>query len=199
MKIHIGSGTVYLKGWVNVDVPAPFCYLASERPDLVKKFQTTEEQGYYAKHKKKTLAKFRQGAEITEYVCDRYGSFSFLPIKSSEGTEILARQSFEHLSITEARLALREMNRALAMSGTLRLDVPDADATLRLLKKTKDDFYIRHYLGPRKTEFGYHCMGYNRDTLRRLANEYGFTLYGDEDNIHLYPAITLVFNKIRDL
>jgi hypothetical protein len=34
MKIHIGCGTVYLKDYVNVDLPCEFCFLAQDRPRL---------------------------------------------------------------------------------------------------------------------------------------------------------------------
>ena len=148
MKLHIGCGTVYLKDWINVDLPSSTCYLTEERPDLVKAYLTTEKKGYYARHKKQSISKFRRGSLVSEYVCDRYGSFFNLPCRTSNATEILARQSFEHLSITEAKTALKEMNRVLCSRGLLRIDVPDADETLRKLKQTKDDFYIRHYLGP---------------------------------------------------
>jgi predicted SAM-dependent methyltransferase len=195
MKLHIGSGTVYLKGWVNVDMPTPNCFLASERPDLVEKWGTTELEGYYAKHAKKTIDDFRKGSLIQEYVCDRYGSFHFLPAPTASVMEILARQSFEHMSITEAKLALDEIKRVLDIEGVVRIDVPDNDETLRMLKETKDDFYIRHFLGPRKGDFGNHCMSYTKEGLISLMREKGFNYIYEEPNIHNYPAFTLVFEK----
>ena len=50
LRIHVGSGTVLLRpDWVNVDLPTDRCFLASERPDLVEAYATTE-QHYYARH-----------------------------------------------------------------------------------------------------------------------------------------------------
>lgn len=192
MRMHIGSGTVYLRDWVNVDLPTPNTFLAVDRPDLVEKWVTTEDQ-YYAKHAKKTIEEFRHGAMVQEYVCDRYGSFHFLPASPGEVDEILARQSFEHLSLTEAKAALAEMKRVLTVAGVVRIDVPDNDETLRLLKETKDDFYIRHFLGPRQGNFGNHCMSYTRDGLKALMLECGFRFMEEEKNIHMYPAFTLKF------
>ena len=49
LKLHVGCGTVYLEGYVNLDVPvAGYSFLASERPDLVEKNRTSVER-YYKK------------------------------------------------------------------------------------------------------------------------------------------------------
>lgn len=195
MKLHIGCGTVYLKGWVNVDLPGPDCHLAQDRPDLVERYATTEEEGYYARHAK-TLEDLRKGPLAQDYVCDRYGSYHFLPAKPESASEILARHSFEHLSITEARRALVHLNQALEPNGILRLDVPNHDETLKLFGETKDPFYIRHLLGPRRGDFGFHCMSYTPERLERLASDYGFRFAGTEPNIHLYPAFCLRLQKV---
>lgn len=195
MKLHIGCGTVYLKDWVNVDLPGPDCHLVQDRPDLVERYATTEEEGYYARHKK-SLEDLRAGPLSQEYVCDRYGSYDFLPVRPESVKEILARHSFEHLSITEARRALVKLNQALEPNGILRLDVPNHDETLRLFADTKDPFYIRHLLGPRRGDFGHHCMSYSPEQLRKLVMEYGFRLEGQEPDIHLYPAFCLRFRKV---
>lgn len=198
MKLHIGCGTVYLKGWVNVDLPGEQCFLASERPDLVERYATTEEEGYYARHKK-SLEDLRTGPLSQDYVCDRFGSYDFLPVQPENAKEILARHSFEHLSITEARRALVKLNKALEPLGILRLDVPDHEQTLKLYAETKDSFFVRHLLGPRRGDFGHHCMSYSETQLEKLVSEYGFRLEDKEPNIHLYPAFCLRFHKARAL
>lgn len=191
MKLHIGCGSVYLHGWVNVDVPSPLTFLAADRPDLVERLGTTEDR-YYARHQDKNINVLRSGPLQQEYVCDRYGSFSFLPV--AEFTrEILTRQSFEHLSSTEAVTALIVMRASLAPGGLLRIDVPDHDETLRLYKETGDDFYKRHLLGPRRDDFGYHMRSYTRESLKRLVEREGFSMLCEEPNIHFFPAFCLRF------
>ncbi len=185
-KLHIGCGTVYLDDWINVDVPSSDCHLATDRPDLVDKYRTTSDN-YYARHKK-TVEDLRKGPLHQEYVCDRYGSYEFLPAAPGTITEILARHSFEHLSITEARRALVLMNRILAADGQLVLDVPDHEATLRLYRETGDEFFVRHLLGPRRNDWGFHCMSFTPERLDGLLHDYGFSLIADEPNIHVYPA-----------
>ncbi len=196
-KLHIGCGTVYLADWINVDLPSPDCHLATDRPDLVERYRTVYD-AYYARHQK-TIEDLRKGPLKQEYVCDRYGSYTFLPVAPGTVDEILARHSFEHLSRTEARAALVCLNKAMKLGGELVLDVPDHDETLRLYKETGDAFYVRHLLGPRRNDFGYHCMSYTPERLTALVREYGFEITGGEPNIHIYPAFCLRFAKQREI
>lgn len=194
MNLHIGSGSVYLLFYINIDVPAPDTYLAADRPDLVERWQTTEDK-YYAMHHDKTIESLAAGPLQQEYVCDRFGDFSFLPVKDGYATEILTRQAFEHLSIAEARVALSNMYRALAPGGILRIDVPHHTETLSLLMETRNPFYVRHLIGPRRGEYGFHMMSYDRSTLKKLVQEAGFWYVSEEPNIHFFPAFCLRFLK----
>lgn len=195
MRLHVGSGTVYLApNWINIDLPGPHTFLAQDRPDLVDRYLAADED-YYARHKDKTLGSMSKGPLEQECVCDRYGSFDFLPCGDGEADEILARHVFEHLSLREARAALRESSRVLRHYGLLRLDVPDHEQSLQLLMSTQNQFYLRHVLGPRRNEFGYHLVGYDRKRLTALVESCGYSLVAEEPNIHLYPAFCLRFVK----
>lgn len=195
MKLHIGCGTVYLDGYTNIDMPSPNTFLAEKRPDLVRRWKTTDAQ-YYAKHEDKSVATLRQGPLDQEMVCDVYGSFDNIPAPYWSVDELLARHVFEHLSLNEAHKALDQVDAIMQPNGLLRLDVPDHEETLRLYHKTGDEFYIRHLLGPRKNERGFHVMSYTRDRLRKLVEEHGFVFVKEElPNIHIYPAFTLCFVK----
>lgn len=194
MKMHIGSGSVYLEGWTNVDVPGPRTFLAELRKDLVERWKTTDD-AYYARHGDKTQDSLRAGPLDQEYVCDTFGSFADIPAPAWTVDEILARHSFEHLSITEARKALSEVDGVLKEGGLLRLDVPDHEATMQKFRETGDEFYMRHLLGPRRTDHGFHMMSYTRDRLKALVEEFNFIYIGEEPNIHFYPAFCLRFVK----
>ncbi len=194
MKIHIGCGSVYLKGWGNVDVRGAKTFLAADRPDLVKKYET-EECNYFARHQAVTVESLAAGPLDQEYVCDFYGDFENLPGSYWNSDEVLARHSFEHLSITEAHRALDSIDSIMASGGILRLDVPDHSETLRLYRESGDPFYVRHLLGPRRNEFGFHMMSYTPDRLRALVESHGFLYVGEEANIHVYPAFCLRFVK----
>lgn len=194
MKVHVGCGTVFLEGYRNVDVRAPGVFLASERPDLVEKYKTTDSD-YYGRHKDKTIESMRSGPKEQDYVCDEFATFFDLPGSSGTLDEVLARHSFEHLSITEADKALIEIERKLKPGGILRLDVPDHEGTLQEFKKTGDEFYIRHLLGPRRGDYGYHMMSYTRERLRGLVESHGLKFVCEEANIHVYPSFCLRFYK----
>lgn len=196
MKIHVGSGTVYLRGWKNVDLPGPGAFLATERPDLAEAWGTTEEEGYYARHAAISQDSLRAAGAVTkEIVCDAWGSFDRLPCGIGEATEILARQVFEHLSMREARLALDECDRALAPGGVLRLDVPDQEETLKRYRVTGDAFFERHVVGTRRNEHAYHVMAHTRPGLIALVEEFGLKYEAEEPNVHFYPAFCLRFRK----
>ncbi len=191
MRLHIGCGSVYLRDWVNVDLPFPNVFLAADRPDLVESLGTDEED-YYGRHGKKTIETLRQPI-FQEMVCDRYGAFEFLPVAPQSVDEILTRQCFEHLSIAEAHRALDRMKAVLKPAGFLRIDVPDHDETFRKLIETGDSFFARHLMGPRSNDRGYHMMSYTREALKKLVESHGFCFPQEEPNIHLYPAICMRF------
>lgn len=193
-KVHVGCGDVYLKDYINCDLRGMNTYLASDRPDLVDKNGTTEDN-YYGNKKDRNTESVKAGLEKKEIVVDEYASFFDLPGSSWTLDEILSRQVFEHLSIGEAHRALDECDKKLAPGGILRIDVPDHEGTLLKFKETKDEFYIRHLLGPRGNDYGYHMMSYNKDGLISLVESHGFIFEKEEENIHFYPALCLRFRK----
>lgn len=194
MRLHVGCGSVLLKDYVNIDLPLPHVFLSKERPDLVERFITTEDN-YYGRHEDKTADSLRGGAVTKETCCDVYGSFAFLPARDGTVSEILARQCFEHLDRREAGEAIKECERVLKVDGILRLDVPDADETIRKYRETGDEFFIRHLLGPRRDLHGCHT-DYTRHMLKSFVMNSDFICEGEEKNPHFYPAFTMRFRKI---
>lgn len=193
MRLHVGCGSVFLRDYVNIDLPLPNVALAKDEPGLVEEFITTEDR-YYARHEGKGISDWRKGPQIVKTVCDSYGAFHFLPARNETCTEVLARQVLEHLAVPQAREAIKECFRVLAWGGHLRIDVPDPEATLELYRETGDKFYFRHLFGPRLDVFGYHTP-YSRASLTHLVAEAGFNLVQEEENIHSYPAFCLRFVK----
>ena len=198
MRLHLSSGTIYLTdGWLNIDVPGPRVWLASERPDLVARYSTTEAD-YYGRHRDHAnLNAFRAGPQQADYLADAYGRWDCIPCRDGEATDILARQSFEHLSLADAHRALEEAWRVLMPGGRLRMSVPDHDATLLAFIETRDLVLLRHLLGPRNTPTGYHLMSYNATSLDALVCEHGFEAGDDEPSPHAYPAICMSWEKCR--
>lgn len=194
MKLHVGCGSIYLQDWLNVDLPLAHVALAKDEPGLVEEYVTTEDR-YYARHEGKTVDDWRKGPNIVRTVCDAYGAFHFLPARSESCSEILSRQVFEHLNVTQGREAIKECFRVLQWGGRLVIDVPDPEKTLELYRETGDTFYLRHLFGPRLDIFGHHTF-YTRDSLTHLVADSGLRLDQEEENIHGYPAFCLRFVKI---
>jgi SAM-dependent methyltransferase len=192
VRLHLSSGTVYLtNGWLNVDLPCQRVWLATERPDLVTRYATTSDD-YYGRHRDHdTLASFACGAESVEYVADTYGAWSCIPARDGTVTELLARQSFEHLALSNAHHALDEVRRVLAPGGVLRLSVPDHDATLHAFIETRSLVLLRHLLGPRNSPEGFHLMSYSRASLDALVCSHGFEAGKDEPSPHAYPSLCM--------
>ena len=196
MKLHIGCGCVYLTdGWTNVDQTGKTIFLAKDRPDLVERWGTTE-QDYYARHGgvgEHTVAT----PQMHESVCDAYGDMCALPFADGSADEILCRQVFEHLSIREARQCLAEFNRVLKTGGVLRIDVPDHQAALEAYRETGREFFKRHIIGSQKCDSAWHVMGWTKSGLVAIGSEYGFLYDMEERNVHFYPAFCLRFLKCR--
>jgi hypothetical protein len=193
VKLHLSSGTVYLTdGWLNIDVPGPRVWLASERHDLVERYSTTASD-YYGRHRDHdAISAFRSGPQSSEYLADVYGRWECIPCRDGEATELLARQSFEHLALSQAHTALEETRRVLVPGGgVLRLSVPDHDETLKAFIATQDLVFLRHLLGPRNSPNGYHLMSYNRTSLDTLVRQHGFGPGEDEPSPHAYPSICM--------
>lgn len=195
-KLHLSSGTVYLTdGWTNIDVPGSRVFLAPERPDLVERYATVEAD-YYGRHRDHdAIAAFRNGPQPSEYLADVYGKWDCIPCRDGEATELLARQSFEHLALSDAHVALEEARRVLARDGVLRLSVPDHDATLKAFIATQDLVFLRHLLGPRNSPNGFHLMSYNRASLDALVQSHGFEPGEDEPSPHAYPSLCLKWKR----
>jgi SAM-dependent methyltransferase len=194
MRLHVGCGSVFLAEWTNVDLPLKDVFLAKERPDLVERFLTTEDN-YYGRHDDKTADSLRGGPVTKETCCDVYGSFAFLPARDGTVSEIYSVQCFEHLDRKEAVAAVQECARVLKTGGILRIDIPDADETIRQYRATGDEFFLRHLFGPRRNLYGFHTH-YTRDMLRELVHDHGFDFIREDAHQHFYPAFALRFIKV---
>ncbi len=198
IRCHCGSGLIYLTdGFVNVDVIGSGAGLAKDHPAAVKKWGTTSD-AYYARMSHVTQEQCERGLtpDYSQQVVDCYGSFMAMPFDDESVSEILSRQVFEHLSITEARMALMESRRVLVPGGILRISVPDIPATLEKYRETGENFFKRHLTGTQRNSFGWHCMSWSRSGLIGFLEEYGFACDGDDVNPHFYPSICLKFSKV---
>jgi SAM-dependent methyltransferase len=191
-KLHVGCGTVYLDGYVNLDVEVPgYSFLASERPDLLERNRTTVDRYYKVEESRATLEGGPRGAQ--HCVVDRYADLRALPYERDSVDEIRSVQSLEHLDMKEGPRVLRHWRDLLRPGGVLHVDVPDFEETARQLLAQPDEpskeWYYRLVYGSQKNAYAFHKNGFSPARLEWMLREAGFREVRHVPNtIHFYPV-----------
>jgi hypothetical protein len=192
IRLHVGCGTVYLDGYVNLDVPVEgYSFLASERPDLVEGNRTTVDR--YYKHEESRATLERGPGRPQHCVVDRYAPMDALPYPANSVDEIRSVQCLEHVSMREGPRILRHWYETLKPGGVLHVDVPDFEETARQLLAQPDEaskeWYYRLVYGSQKNAYAYHKNGFSPARLERMLREAGFREVRHLPNtIHFYPV-----------
>ena len=192
LRLHVGCGTVYLDGYVNLDVEVPgYSYLASERPDLADLNRTTVDRYYKNVESQATLEK---GPGRPQYcVVDRYARVDQLPFEVGTVDEIRSVQVLEHMDMKQAPFVLRHWFEKLKPGGVCHVDVPDFEETARQLLAQPDepakDWFYRLIYGSQKNAYAYHRNGFSPARLEMLLRGAGFRDVRHLPNtIHFYPV-----------
>jgi hypothetical protein len=192
LKLHVGCGTVYLDGYVNLDVEVPgYSYLATERPDLADRNRTTVDRYYKVEESRETLEHGPRRAQVC--VVDRYADLRSLPYEPDTADEIRSVQSLEHLDMKEGPVVLRHWRDILKSGGVLHVDVPDFEETARQLLAQPDEpskeWYYRLVYGSQKNLYAFHKNGFSPARLEWMLREAGFREVRHVPNtIHFYPV-----------
>jgi SAM-dependent methyltransferase len=192
LKLHVGCGTVYLDGYVNLDVEVPgYSFLASERPDLLERNRTTVDRYYKVEETRETLEGGPRGEQ--HCVVDRYADLRALPYERDTVDEIRSVQSLEHLDMREGPRVLRHWRDLLRPGGLLHVDVPDFEETARQLLAQPDEpskeWYYRLVYGSQKNAYAFHKNGFSPARLEWMLREAGFREVRHVPNtIHFYPV-----------
>lgn len=192
-RLHIGCGTVYLDGYVNIDVEVPgYSFLASERPDLLERNRTTVDCYYKKEESQATLE--HGPSEPQACVVDRYAPIHDLPYEPNSVDEIRSVQVLEHVGYKQAPPILAHWYELLKPGGVAHVDVPDFEETARQLLAQPDepskDWYYRLIYGSQKNPYAYHKNGFSPARLERLLKEAGFReVRHIENTIHFYPVV----------
>lgn len=192
LKLHVGCGTVYLDGYVNLDVEVPgYSFLAAERPDLLERNRTTVDRYYKVEESRATLEGGPRGAQ--HCVVDRYADLRALPYERDSVDEIRSVQSLEHLDMKEGPRVLRHWRDLLRPGGMLHVDVPDFEETARQLLAQPDEpskeWYYRLVYGSQKNAYAFHKNGFSPARLEWMLREAGFREVRHVPNtIHFYPV-----------
>ena len=192
LRLHVGCGTVYLDGYVNIDVEvAGYSFLAGERPDLMARNRTTVDRYYKQEESRATL---EHGPRETQAcVVDRYAAIDALPYPPNSVDEIRSVQVLEHVSMKDAPRVLQHWFETLKPGGVAHVDVPDFEETARQLlaepDEAKKDWHYRLVYGSQKNTYAFHKNGFSPARLERLLREAGFREVRHlENRIHFYPV-----------
>ena len=192
IRLHVGCGTVYLDGYVNLDVEVPgYSFLAGERPDLLAKNRTTLDRYYKLEESRATLEGGPQAPQFC--VVDRYARVDALPYPPDSVDEIRSVQVLEHVGMKEAPRVLRHWCEVLRPGGLVHVDVPDFEETARQLLAQPDepskDWYYRLVFGSQKNAFAFHKNGFSPQRLEMLLSAAGFREIRQQPNtLHFYPV-----------
>lgn len=190
-RLHVGCGSIYLKGYINLDVSGFHPY---ERPDLVE-VNSTSITDYYGR-RGEPASDVIEVPPPQETVLDCIGDMRDLPYSGID--KIVCIQAFEHLTRSDADRTLLNWWNCLKLGGIVIISVPDPVATLELLKEDNRgirDFAIRHMMGSGTNVYALHHWAYTEANLRSLLTGYGFVDIERLPNIHFYPAIILKARK----
>jgi SAM-dependent methyltransferase len=196
MKLHLGCGSVYLEGYVNIDSPQNLnAFLAEDRPDLVSRWKTTEDR-YYDNQPPLILNTTRN----LEFVADVLQDITNLTFPGESASKILIVQTFEHLSNTEVEKALKNWHKVLRIHGCLQIHVPDIeesiDQFLNANTRKEREAVARLIFGTRKGPLFYHHYGYTKEGLAKLLEDFGFGHSKFLPTIHPYPSFVISVEKV---
>lgn len=189
MKLHLGNGTVYLDGWINIDIVGE---LALDHPELVKRNKTTVDKYY------KFPFRQNKGYNVTDIIMDaRKLNFS-----DEMFEELLCVNLIDHMKKEDFIDALQEWKRVLKTGGTLIIDVDDRakQAEILVSAETYEEvewalrlIYCDHY-GTGRT----HWWGYTPEYLKHILMTAGFKYVWTRRDyiIHdIYPSFQICVQK----
>jgi hypothetical protein len=180
LKLHLGCGGIYLRGYVNIDNTG---LTVDAAPELVSQNMTTVSD-YYAR-----LDGSMEHLPVRRsVVCDIRGDMEHLPYGIHCVDKILAIQVFEHASIMKSFWLLSYWYARLKYGSPLVLSVPDLYGVWEM----PADQAQRHLFG---TADNRHKAWYTRETLTELLEKAGFAVE-QLPNFHFYPAIVVRATKI---
>lgn len=185
MKLHLGCGRVYLKGYINVDGSAD--YLAHACPAAVLDQVATDPDHYY---------RHDFGQAPSHVVADKVCELSQqLPYTSGSAEEVRMEQVLEHFPAYMVPNLLKEIHRVLMPGGAFVVGVPDVKKTARMLAEAEtpeeEDWAIRLLHGTQRNIYSHHFCGYVARTLTALLEKHGFADCEELPSINFYPAIRM--------
>lgn len=183
-KLHVGCGSIYLRGYENLDAQG---FLASDRPDLVAD-NATIISDYYSR--RSSYTSIHDIPPRPEIVADRLCSMDALDYEHGTVDKIVCVQALEHVAPGVAEKVLEHWHDSMQRGGILIVSVPDTAVTIEmLLCEATRDFAVQHLAGTRRDKWSYHHNWFTHHSLELLLGQCRFELIEFLKNFHRYPAI----------
>lgn len=166
IKLHLGNGTVYLNGYINIDMIGE---LATERPDLVERNKTTVDKYY----------RYPFRANKDSFVTDIKADVGKLPMFNDNSVEeILSVNLIDHMKKEEFITTLQEWKRVLIDGGKLIIDVDDRRKQAEILTSAETveetEWAMRLIYCDHASEGRTHWWGYEPEYLKDILERAGF-------------------------
>lgn len=184
MKLHICCGTVYLEGYLNVDIQGTIV-------DGVKPDATT-----FDKYYKYPLGEKPKELRGNFKVDSNFDLLEGWPWNDVE--EIVMIQAIEHFLPGEAEFMISEVHRVLMHGGKFVFDFPDIVKTVGVYGTTDFAMMNRLIYCNHKDQYSVHKCAYNEKTFFDLLCNNGrdwFDIEFKEVVAHDYPTIGGVATK----
>jgi SAM-dependent methyltransferase len=191
MKLHIGCGTVYLDGYVNLDCKPD--YFADKCDASVLEANRTTYDRYY---------KQDFGTLPGHVVVDvEHDIFAWpLPFPDDSMDEVVMYQVLEHMPDYARGCILDNIAQVIRPGGVFLVSVPDVKQTARMLAEARtdkdEDWAIRLIHGTQRNAWCHHWCGYTPRTLRSFLSEHGFGSFADLPSINFYPVVHIKAVKL---
>jgi predicted SAM-dependent methyltransferase len=191
IKLHLACGTVYLDGYINIDV------VGETDPALIEENRTT--LAHYFKHPyvRRPIGGDHRGRNAVDIIAD----VRKLPFAAESVDEILNVNLLDHIRFQDVPALLLEWKRVLKPGGRLIIDVGDAIGNADLLQRatTREQYEwaIRLFYCHSRDAHDSHHWGYTGWYLVELLREQGFTHQWTAHDyiVHAYPSVQVCVTK----
>lgn len=199
IKVHLGAGDVYLKGYVNCDAQGLH---ASEATTSQLKANTTTLDKYFKYNFSGPCVKATRKRPV---IVDCFmNALSQWPMFRNSVSEIVTISFIEHFSPQERDFILSEIERVLIPGGKWIVDFPDIEKTIKRYLhsrnrfiKTRTEWCMRLIYCHQGNQYSQHKWGYTAPYFKCLLQERNQWKDIKQKAIvkHDYPMISMICTK----
>lgn len=137
-------------------------------------------------------------------VADKHADLTKLRYKAKSIDEVRLHHVFEHFIRPQALALLASWHSWLKMGGRMHIEVPDFDATAKLVlgrfTNNRDrKVALRHIFGSNEAPWATHYEGWSRKHLVEVLNRFGFRIESTDKSAYLATRnITVLATKSSD-